>query len=90
MQLCKPKLTKSSFERLCDILNTLRSIAQNPPRTTSRTLELGQANPHEPVGKLLAVWYRNNHDDALLRAIVREHMGFLVQRHFKKPTPETN
>ena len=90
MQMCKPNLTKSTFDRLCDILNTLKSIAQNPPRTTSKTLEMGQVNPHEPTGKLITVWYRNGHSDDLLRMIMREHMTFLVQRHFKKPTPETN
>lgn len=90
MQMIKPQLTKSTFDRLCDILNTLRAIAQNSPRGTSETLRIGQANPHEPIGKLITVWYRNGHDQKMLKMIVREFMTYLIQRHFKKPTPETN
>lgn len=89
MRIIKLGYTESIFSRGVEILNTIEALNKIPAKPLQEHFEKGYANPADPIGKMVVVWYKTGKDEAVLLKVLKELMSAKVQRRFGKIIPET-
>ena len=73
------------------MLSTINSLSRSPSRELQYYMENdGHVSPSDPIGKLFTVWYREDLSEKILKLIMKELLGGVVQQNFGKQTEEKN
>jgi hypothetical protein len=91
IKLIETGYNESLFCRVIDVLNTIEALEKTPAADLQDNFEKGYANPADPIGKMILVWYKKfKNNDELLIKIIKEYLGSRVQKYFGKSTPEND